>query len=119
MTDGSRRSSSTSPSMRGQAGARTSCPRSSKRAFQPSQLRDVSQRPWMRTMGGVMGPGVPGVLPWGVARTFFLIGAEVKVCVCRFATQSPSGCAREFVLVLARDGDHLLRPWVADVPGDD
>src|SRR3954449_11707849 len=56
MTDGSRRRASTSRSMRGQAGAMTSWPRCSKRAFQPSQLRGVSQRPWMRTMGvGMVG----------------------------------------------------------------
>src|SRR4051794_29081716 len=40
--------------MRGQAGTRTSCPRCSNRSSQPSQLRGVSQRPWMRTMGKVM-----------------------------------------------------------------
>src|SRR4051794_37678385 len=54
MTDGSRRSASTSRPMRGQAGTMTSWPRCSKRAFQPSQLRVVSQRPWMRTMGVFM-----------------------------------------------------------------
>src|SRR5438874_6069312 len=44
--------SSTSPAIRGHAGASTWYPRLSKRCFQPSQLRGVSHRPWIRTMGG-------------------------------------------------------------------
>src|SRR3954452_23722098 len=49
--------------MRGQAGVCTSRPRLSKRFFQPSQLRGVSQRPWTRTMGGAEGAsGAMGLL---------------------------------------------------------
>src|ERR1700751_3742134 len=46
--------------MCGQDGVSTSWPRVSKRSFQPSQLRGVSQRPWTRTTGGTEASAVMG-----------------------------------------------------------